>query len=275
MNLFLAAALVAVATGVAVAVMLFVRRRAPEGSFFSDGDRASGVFGVLATGFSILLGFVVFLSFSTYDTSRAGADLEAVTIFQQVETAQFFPREVSGRLTGELICYGRSVVHEEWPSMEAGTLGDSVNPWGIELFKTIEGVEPSTAREQTAYDKWFDQTSEREQARLDRVHGAAGVIPAPLWIVIFFTSILIFAYMLFFADSAEMKRSQAMLIGSAATVVVVTVLAIYALDNPYRPGLGSIQPRAMERTLVILGEEQAAVGVDAPVPCDEQGVASS
>ena len=72
--------------------MLFVRRRAPKGSFFEDGDRASGVFGVLATGFSILLGFVVFLSFSTYDTSRAGADTEAVTIFQQVETAQFFPR---------------------------------------------------------------------------------------------------------------------------------------------------------------------------------------
>ena len=65
MNLFLAAALVAVVTGLAVAAMLFVRRRAPEGSFFEDGDRASGVFGVLATGFSILLGFVVFLAFST------------------------------------------------------------------------------------------------------------------------------------------------------------------------------------------------------------------
>jgi len=149
MNLFLAAALVAVATGLAIAAMLFVRRRAPEGSFFSDGDRASGVFGVLATGFSILLGFVVFLAFSTYDTSRAGADVEAVTIFQQVETAQFFPPEVSGKLTGELVCYGRAVVHEEWPRMEAGTLGDSVNPWGIELFRTIEGVEPRTAREQS------------------------------------------------------------------------------------------------------------------------------
>ena len=95
MNLFLAAALVAVVTGLAVGAMLFVRRRAPEGSFFEDGDRASGVFGVLATGFSILLGFVVFLAFSTYDTSRAGADAEALTVFQQVETAQFFPPAAS------------------------------------------------------------------------------------------------------------------------------------------------------------------------------------
>ena len=271
MNLFLAATLVAVATGLAVAAMLFVRRRAPEGSFFSDGDRASGVFGVLATGFSILLGFVVFLAFSTYDTSRAGADTEAVTIFQQVETAQFFPAEVSGRLTGELVCYGRAVVHEEWPRMEAGTLGDSVNPWGIALFRTIQGVEPRTAREQTAYDKWFDQTSAREQARLDRVHGAAGVIPTPLWIVIFFTSVLIFGYMLFFADSAERAKTQAVLMGTVVAVITAMLLLLNFLDNPYHDGVGSLKPVAMERTLRILDDALPRVNVQVDAPCDEVG----
>jgi hypothetical protein len=43
------AIIVAVAAG-AIAAMLLVRRRAPEGSYFEDGDRAAGVFGVLATG---------------------------------------------------------------------------------------------------------------------------------------------------------------------------------------------------------------------------------
>ena len=60
------------ATAVAVGAMLFVRRRAPEGSYFADGDRASGVFGVIATGFSVLLGFIIFLAF-TVTTSRAAA----------------------------------------------------------------------------------------------------------------------------------------------------------------------------------------------------------
>ncbi len=271
MNLLLAAALVAVATGLAVGAMLFVRRRAPEGSFFSDGDRASGVFGVLATGFSILLGFVVFLAFSSYDTSRAGADVEAVTIFQQVETAQFFPQDVSGRLTGELVCYGRAVVHDEWPRMEAGTLGDSVNPWGIELFRTIEGVEPRTAREQTAYDKWFDQTSERERARLDRVHGAEGVIPTPLWIVIFFTSVLIFGYMLFFADSSERAKVQAMLMGAVVAVITAMLLLLNFLDNPYHEGVGSLKPVAMERTLRILDEALPRVKVQVDAQCDAAG----
>ena len=35
--------------------MLLVRRHAPDGSYFHDGDRAAGVFGVLATGFAVLV----------------------------------------------------------------------------------------------------------------------------------------------------------------------------------------------------------------------------
>ena len=61
MNLLFAALIVVVVTALAVSAMLLVRRRAPEGSYFQDGDRAAGVFGVLATGFAVLVGFVVFL----------------------------------------------------------------------------------------------------------------------------------------------------------------------------------------------------------------------
>ena len=83
--------IVGLAVSLAVAALLFVRRRAPEGSSFADGDRAAGVFGVLATGFSVLLGLIVFLAFTSYDQSRSGAETEALLIAQQFETAQFFP----------------------------------------------------------------------------------------------------------------------------------------------------------------------------------------
>ena len=61
MNLLWAGLIVVVVAGLAVGAMLVARTRAPEGSYFVDGDRAAGVFGVLATGFAILAGFVVVL----------------------------------------------------------------------------------------------------------------------------------------------------------------------------------------------------------------------
>src|SRR3954464_12097918 len=109
MNIVVGAAIVIVVTAVTCAAMLYVRRRAPHGSYFKDGDRASGVFGVIATGFSVLLGFIIFLAFDSYDQSRAGAGDEATIVVQQVQTAQFLPPRTANALTGELICYARTV----------------------------------------------------------------------------------------------------------------------------------------------------------------------
>jgi hypothetical protein len=261
------------AVAVAISAMLLVRRRAPEGSYFEDGDRASGVFGVLATGFAIFAGFIIFLAFTSYDQSRAGSEAEALTVLQQFETAQFLPAAAREDLAGQLICYGRAVVHQEWPRMEEGRPGDTINPWAAALFRTLRATKPTTATEQSAYDKWLDQTSDREEARRDRIHGAAGIIPTPLWLVLFLSAGLVFAYMLFFADSGERARSQAVLSGSATSVVVATLLAINALDNPYRPGLGSIRPVAMERTLRLIDQARAIVNQPDSRACDAQGTA--
>jgi hypothetical protein len=271
MSLLWSIAILVAANVATIAAMLLVRRRAPEGSYFEDGDRASGVFGVLAGGFAIFAGFIIFLAFTSYDQSRSGGETEALTVVQQFETAELLPPAIHDRLTGELVCYARSVVHQEWPQMEDGRGGDTINPWAVALFRSLRRANPTSASEQSAYDKWLDQTSDREQARSDRLHGAEGIIPTSIWIVLFLIAAVVFVYMLFFADSGERAVSQAMLMGSATTVIVLTLMAINALDNPYGDAVGGIKPVAMERSQRILDSERAVVNETAPLPCDERG----
>jgi hypothetical protein len=196
-------------------------------------------------------------------------------VVQQYETAQLLPSAIRARLSGDLVCYGRSVVHQEWPQMEDGRGGDTINPWAVALFRTLRLANPTSPTEQSAYDKWLDQTSDREEARRDRLHGAEGIIPSSIWLVLFLVAGVVFAFMLFFADSGEGVGSQAMLMGSATTVIVLTLLAINALDNPYGGALGRIKPVAMERSLRILDRERAVVNDTARLPCDAQGVRTS
>jgi hypothetical protein len=271
MNFLLGGLIVAAVVAAAVAAMLAVRRRAPEGSYFSDGDRASGVFGVLATGFSLLLGLIVFLAFTSYDDSKTGAEAEALAVIQQFETAQFLPTAARGRLGGELICYGRSVIGQEWPRMQAGSETGAINPWGLAIFRTMQAVQPSTASEQSAYDKWFDLTSTREEARRDRVHASEGVIPAPLWRVLFFIAAIILIYMLFFADRGERAVVQGVLMGAVVAVIAATLLLIGVLDKPYRSGPGQLRPVAMGQTLVLIDQARGALRQDDPLPCDAEG----
>ena len=271
MSLVIAFLIVAAAVAFGIVAMLLVRRTAPDGSYFHDGDRAAGVFGVLATGFAVLLGFVVFLAFTSYDAARAGAAAEALTVAQQVETAQFFPPSVAGELTGELVCYARSVAGVQWERMESGTLGEQLNPWGAELFRTLRTVEPQTPTEQSAYDEWLDQTSAREEARSDRIHGAVGVIPTPLWLVLFFSAGLIFVFMLFFADSGERAVVQALLIGTVVAVIASMLLLLNFLNNPFHDGIGGLRPVAMERTMEIIDQELSIADQDTAPPCDPDG----
>ena len=271
MDFLLGGLIVAAVVAAAVAAMLAVRRRAPEGSYFSDGDRASGVFGVLATGFALLLGLIVFLAFTSYDDSKTGSEAEALAVVQQFETAQFLPPAARERLGGELICYGRSVVGQEWQRMQTGSETGAINPWGLAMFRTMQAVQPSTASEQSAYDKWFDLTSTREEARRDRVHASEGVIPTPLWRVLFFIAAIVLIYMLFFADSGERAVVQGVLMGAVVAVIVATLLLIGVLDKPYRSGPGQLQPVAMGQTLVLIDQARGALGQDDPLPCDAEG----
>jgi hypothetical protein len=271
MNFVWAALIIVTVAAVAVSGMLLVRRRAPEGSYFEDGDRAAGVFGVLATGFAVLLGFVVFLAFESYDTARSGAESEARIILEEFETAQLMPAPVRGRFSGELVCYARSVVHQEWPQMESGRLTNQYNPWGVAMFQALRTVQPRSASEQAAFGKWLDQRTDREDARADRTHGAEGVIPTPLWIVLFLSAGIICIFMLFFADSGERVIVQATMMGSVAVVITSTLLLLWFLDNPYQSGTGGLRPFAMERTVERLTHDTGIAAERFRIPCDARG----
>ena len=138
------------------------------------------------------------------------------------------------------------------------------------MFRTIRTVEPKSASEQTAYAKWLDQRSDREAGRATIASMGRGVIPTPLWIVLFISAGVIFAFMFLFADSGERAFVQAMLMGGVVVVISSTLLLLWFLDNPFHGGVGGLRPVAMERTLSLIQEESALVGGVSP-PCDRLG----
>ncbi len=130
MNLWLSAIIIVTSVAVAIAAILLVRRHAPDGGFFNDSDRAAGVFGVLATAFSVLLAFVIFLGFTAFDAAKSGAEQEALIVAQQFETAEFFPQASTLQLEGQLACYARAVVSDEWPLLASSQRSAVVDSLG-------------------------------------------------------------------------------------------------------------------------------------------------
>ena len=148
---------------------------------------------------------------------------------------------------------------------------DSINPWAVRLFQTFSPFDPRTAREGSAYDKWLDERSDRENARGDRVHGAVGVIPTTLWVVLFLIAGIIFVFTLFFADSGERAVVQGLLMGSVVASIVSLMLLLHALDRPFTTDVGGLRPVAMERTLRQIDTTLGDLGRTVRPPCDAEG----
>ncbi len=273
MNLLLSSAIVVGSTAIAVGLLLLVRRRSPHGGHFEDTGRAAGVFSILATSFAVLFAFVVFFAFGTYDHASHSAEVEAEVALQQFETAQMLPPTVGPRLSSQLRCYARSVVHQEWPAMADGqVLG--LNEWDTDLFVTIKDVEPTSPSEQAAYAKWLEQRSAREAARQARVLTDEGVIPSPLWFVLLISGGIVWAFVFLFADRGEGAFVQSVLIAAVTAMLVSGLLLVRFLDQPYNPGSGSLKPVAMEQALTQMDELITTLHLDVPPLCDADGRAT-
>jgi hypothetical protein len=102
MSVLVAILIVAGAMAASVALLAAMRRRAPSGGWFRDSGRAASVFEVLGTSFAVLLAFVMFLAFESYNSARQMAGVEAVAVTELYRGATLFDdaTQVSSCVTG-------------------------------------------------------------------------------------------------------------------------------------------------------------------------------
>ncbi len=268
LNLWLSSLIVLVSVTVAVTLMLTVRRRAPIGGFFSDSDRAAGVFGVVGTAFSVLLAFVIFLAFETYTSAAEESAHEADSVIDQFEIAELFNPPDRDLVQSELICYSRSVIDDEWRQMREGSRSEVVDDWVLAIDQSVEAVDLTNRKQESGFEKFFDETIEREAGRRGRLQEANGVVPAPMWFILVLGAGCLLGYVLLFADSGERILPQSALIGIVTALVVTSLLLVDFLDHPYRNKTGSITPDSMQLTLQTMERDRH---IEVTI-CDAEGV---
>ena len=267
MSLWLMALIVLAVASIAVGLMYLVRRRSSVDHFFVEVERGAGVFAFLGTAFAVLLAFVVLEAFGSFNDAKTGAEEEAISVVELSRTAEFFPSDQRDPLEGAVICYARSVIHDEWPAMKHGDRSPVVQAWVRGLDESLRGLRPETPAQEAAFLQLLDQQDKRTDARRARLTEANRALPGPVWFILAVGAIVTVGFALFFADRREHFIVQATLIAATAALVASGLMLVWFLDHPYQNSTGSIQPDEMERQLLIIQGEQRAIAA----PCDEQG----
>lgn len=263
--------IVVVADLVAIGLMSLVRSRAPEGGFFRDSQVAAGAFTVTGTIFAVMVGFVFLIAFQSYASARSSAQAEAGATGALFHTADPFPARQRDLLRGELICYGRAVVEDEWESMARDQPSALVGSWETRLEVTFESLRPLGVSASNAQQNWFDETDSRRSARRARLAEADPFVPNPIWVLLIIAGVAVISFAFYFTDRDERRDSQILLVATLTTVVTASLLTIAFLDNAYGTHSGAITPKAMRATIAGIERERAIRYPQVRIPCDAQG----
>jgi uncharacterized membrane protein (DUF485 family) len=262
--------LIVVPTMLGVLAMLVVRRCAPRGGFLSGMESADGIFSAAGAALAVLLAFVIFTVFESYENARTAAGQEAVAAQQMYSTAGFFP-DSADELRGEVVCYSRSVINDEWPDMSDGRESPQVQGWVDRLDSTIQQTQVRGNGQGAALENWLSLSQDRLDARRTRLAEGRPFVPAFVWFVLILIVLLVVAFQCLFADPVATAFGQAIAMTAMTTTLVAALVLIWVLDRPFNDRGAQIEPSRMSAALAVMTHGPT---LPATLPCDVTGKAS-
>lgn len=258
---------IVVPTALAVVAMLVVRRFSPPGGLLSSMESADGIFSAAGAALAVLLAFVIFTVFESYSNARNAAGEEAVAAQQMYSTAGFFP-DKTDELRGEVICYSRAVIHDEWPAMAHKQESPAVQGWVDRLDTSIQQATVKGNGQGAALEHWLSLSQARLDARRTRLAEGQPFVPGFVWFVLILMIIVVVAFQCLFASPTATAFGQSIAMVSMTATLFAALTLIWVLDRPFSGRGAQISPSRMEASLAVMTHE---ANLPTTLPCDAQG----
>lgn len=262
--------LIVLGTGLCVAALVTTRRARRRRSIrYDKAPLAGDIFGVIGTGFTVILAFVIFTAFDSYSRARDAAGVESVATRQMESLTEFFPQQSRVHLQGDLVCYARAVVHDEWPLMAVGQSSPTVDHWVTEIDTSMVAVPVESRKQIEVFNMWFQSSDERQEGRRGRLAEAVPLIPGFVWGMLVLLLVVVISYQIVFVRASRPLLPQAFGVAATAGTLVTGLVLVYVLDMPFADRGAAIPPNRMQATSIIL--ESQYHGTQQNLPCDAQG----
>src|SRR5919199_1001186 len=175
---------VSLASLVAVAGLLLVRRLTSLNLHEEHNAVAGFIYSVLGVAYAVVLGFVLVTAWQRYETASQRADQEGAAVTALYFHANALPDSDRDHVQQLAKSYAQVVIDEEWPLMQEGQ--SSPRAWALmdQLRESIQNVEHSTAAEQALYLNGLTRGHELYDARRLRLLEAQNRIPTILWAIL-------------------------------------------------------------------------------------------
>jgi hypothetical protein len=224
--------LVAVTTGLAIAVQIFVRRRYPKLRGEEHNDVTKFAFGVVGFVFAFFIGFVVSAMWGQINDADGRARTEGAAGVELARSVTIFDQPDRDRIRQSLLDYENAAVIE-WSEAAGGRHYPEADKALARLRSAYEDVQTHSRAQEAVLGMSFANLDSLSQARTQRVLQARTDIGPPwsLWAVIFLTSGLLLGCAIIYG--VEKPTTHYTMVAILGVLVGAELFLVLELSHPF------------------------------------------
>jgi FtsH-binding integral membrane protein len=226
-----ASIVVIVFAGLSIAGLYLIRLKISPQRLRDDHDVAGFTFGVVGAFYGVVLAFVILAVWQRFELAVETSRHESLAIANLYNLSQGFNQSERDRLVNALREYATQVVTRDWTEMRNLNYRPTMKP-EERLWSVLLHFPPSNSQQQTILDKCIDQMAALSDARQLRYMYYSEDLPSVVWIVIYVGCVITLSFGYFFGP--KNIKSQAIMVGTFAALIGLTILAISELASPYQ-----------------------------------------
>lgn len=228
-------------TFISVLGMIMVRRIAEKNKFEKFHSVTDPTLNVVATLFSILLGFLVAGAMDDYQEARQTVEMEANSLANIYCMANGLPAATRDAL--RLACkeYAQAVIDEEWPAMGKRQTAERVWQASRLIWDEVLAYEPKSERQINVHESLLNTTEELAENRRTRIVMMRGTFSPALWLVVIGGSLIIIGCFYLFLIHATFV--QAIMTSFVTLSLCLNIFLLVVYSNPFKGDL-KIGPEA-------------------------------
>jgi hypothetical protein len=252
------------AGAVAALISFAIRRLVPQVEGLHTGSWSSTL-SYVATAYGVIVGFSILLLFGAFSDARFAVGDEATSIGTAFEEMRVFGED-GVPVQRALICYARVAAEDDWPAMQERSSSPAVDRAYTGIIEAVGEVDAPTSRtfQPAVTTNVMVQVGNISTAREARLVTARAELNGVMWGLLWGGGILV-VVLIFAVTVPASARSQAVLVGLAATFTAVMLLLVVALNNPFAGDAGRVSPALIEQTATSM-ENELPAGASDPCP---------
>jgi len=218
-------------------------RQTASGKLFS-----SEIFSLFSAVYAFFLGFSIVTLWGSFVSARNVVNCEAAAVLSS--SCLSVPLERSGPFRLALSGYVRSVIDDEWPSMnQSVVMSERTSELFGDVWNAYQAMKPADKESWSQYSSVGQSLAEVNRQRFARSQTLSGNLYPPVWVILSFGLMGVFVGLLL--TNPEQTSTQVAMEVIVAFLVVSCVYLIIELSTPFS-GVLSVEPAPFQDVYVRL-----------------------